>query len=337
MKRGASATAALSAAVAWLGLLASALLGGPAMPAEPDESWESRSSMGTLLEIAVRGAAPACRSRMLDAAFREADRLEDEFSNWRDSTALSAFNAMAGLGFQPVSADLGALLRLANRLRLDSSGAFDVTLGGAILARRRGERAPPPSPTETWSGRLLTSGLAAALTRPGMAVDLGGIAKGYAVDRICELLERSGAREGLVNFGRSSIRAFGPSAWRVVLPGRRTGPGFTIELRGMALGTSESSGGADAILDPVSGLPASGPATASVRHRSAAVADAWSTAVLVLGRLRATQALAHSEELEVWLEDARGLLHLPPRPGPPAYPAYRHAIERKWILAAVVD
>ncbi|MGH7803036.1 MAG: FAD:protein FMN transferase, partial [Candidatus Binatia bacterium] len=126
----------------------------------------------------------------------------------------------------------------------------------------------------------------------GMAIDLGGVGKGYAVDRMVDRLRELGVAAALVSFGESSLRAFGApakrEAWEVwVRRGRgRIGPVF---LKDEALSTSRNLARARKvgairvgdIIDPRSGHPLSASCQATVRSRSATEAEAWSKALLI--------------------------------------------------------
>jgi thiamine biosynthesis lipoprotein len=125
----------------------------------------------------------------------------------------------------------------------------------------------------------------------GVRLDLGAIAKGWALDRAADVLRESGVASAFLHAGTSSALALGPRSWRVDIAGIGT-----IELRGAALSVSalhgqyvERSGervGHE--MDPRSGRPASGTARAACvvdgqRADPAAMADAWSTALIVGG------------------------------------------------------
>jgi thiamine biosynthesis lipoprotein len=150
-----------------------------------------------------------------------------------------------------------------------------------------------------------------------VAIDLDGIGKGVALDRIAATLKRSGAVPALLNFGESSLLAVGrgPKAgWRVLL--RHPLGGFVGEfrLRNGACSTSATLGRRATvegrrighILDPRTGRPRQAAAQAVVLARSAAVAEAVSTALLVLGR-RSMNRLAKRLRVEACWIDRSGI------------------------------
>ena len=151
---------------------------------------------------------------------------------------------------------------------------------------------------------------------PASRSSLGGIGKGYAADRIAELLRRAGAESALVNFGESSIVAVGPRpsepAWPIwVRRGEALdGPLF---LRDIALSTSESFGESGRvkgtrvghIIDPRTGEPLERSAQATVLAPTGAEAEAWSKALLI-EPARAFRALGRRPSVTGLLLDARG-------------------------------
>lgn len=129
-----------------------------------------------------------------------------------------------------------------------------------------------------------------------MTIDLGGVGKGYATDRMTKLLKSSGVRAALVNFGGSSVSAIGVppgrSGWKIALQdteGRLRG---TIRLRDTALSTSGAMGrwwiiGGKKyghLIHPLSGVPISEPRMATVISPSATLAEALTKPLVLIGR-----------------------------------------------------
>ncbi|MBI4867318.1 MAG: FAD:protein FMN transferase [Candidatus Wallbacteria bacterium] len=300
---------------------------------------ESRQAMGTLLEITAVAPTVARAHAALEAAFAEVDRLDGVLSNWRDSTELSRFNAAAGSGSVAISKDLECVFRQALEVFRGSAGAFDITLGAEILAQRRsaeqylvvkpvastctgffrkpgtGRRHGLPG-RDALPPRLRVGPGRAALAAAGMAIDLGGIGKGYAVDRAREAMLQAGALAGFIDFGRSSIAGFGPQTWRVQARKLNGEPGEPIELRDASLSTSEAGGEGGAILDARTALPVPFARLATVRASSGAMADAWSTALVVLGRRGLARLSDSGLPHSAWLEDSAGLVRQDSAPAP---------------------
>ncbi|MBI4864341.1 MAG: FAD:protein FMN transferase [Candidatus Riflebacteria bacterium] len=230
-------------------LLARLWFPGLAQGTEPVECFAGRPSMGTVLEVTV------------------------------------------GEGWQPVSEDLGAVLHASRRLFDGTRGAFDVTLGPVILADRSCGGAGGVDPgrrrvaLEAVGGRgLVAMRRLAGLARPGMAVDLGGIGKGHATDRVAELLRSRGAVGGYLDFGRSSQAGFGPRGWKIGVTGLDGCSFDSLELRDRSLSTSEAGSPDNTVLDPTTGSPVRDRRLVTVRAASGVDAEGWSTALVVLGR-----------------------------------------------------
>jgi thiamine biosynthesis lipoprotein len=196
-----------------------------------------------------------------------------------------------------------------------TDGAFDVTVGPMVDAWRRAAkegRVPSDGERKRWLSlvghsllRLDESQQAARLDRPGMRLDLGGIGKGWAVDRAADILRRRGIERALISAGTSSIYALGTppgeSAWKVAIrhPLREDDVLAVVLLREESLSTSadyeqarEIAGKSYShIFDPRTGRPAEAMWSATVIAPEAAESDALSTASFVLGLKRAEAML----------------------------------------------
>lgn len=245
---------------------------------------------------------------MLDA-FDTIEAIETRLTVYRNTSEVIELNRRAADSPVTVSGELFALVQLAEKLYRETDGAFDIT--GTPLSRVWGffRRAAQIPSDEEIAQAIATVGMpyvnlnsAAStieFTRPGVEINFNAIGKGYALDRIAEMLTAHDANDFLWHGGRSSILARGRNhgdddqCWSVGLqhplePDVRLGE---FHLRDRAIGTS---GGATQgfeyqgrryshILDPRTGWPADGVYTATVVARSAAEADALSTAAFVLG------------------------------------------------------
>ena len=177
----------------------------------------ARPLLGTVVEVVAWGGC-------VDRAFRVVEALQAQLSFHDAASELSVLNRSAHRGPVSVGEDLWRVLDAALRLSKESDGAFDAAIGGTF---RDVERLP---------GRRVRFARR-------MRLDLGGIAKGYCVDRAVEALERSGAVAGLVNAG-GDLRAFGPRSFPVALR-HPASPSHTLAwrpLRNAALATSAAYG-----------------------------------------------------------------------------------------------
>lgn len=259
--------------------------------------------MGTVLEISLADLDREAAAPVFDELYAVAGELDALLSVYDTDSDISRLNRTAGRGPQPVDARvLDVLARSIDFARL-TGGAFDVTVGPLVeLWMQAAERDEPPTPSELAEARqrvgfqLIALGPdgSAALLRERMALNLGGVAKGYALDRMLPVLERRGVTNALLNFGQSSSWALGAPAgspgWRLLVRGPEGDYAGLITLRDQALSVSGSLGQWSEIggqryghiIDPRSGQPLLRSRQALVVAPRAALAEALSTALLIL-------------------------------------------------------
>lgn len=255
-----------------------------------------RPHLGTLVEVRVQDA-PQPRAA-LEAAFSAVSRAERLMSCHDAASELSSLNRMARTAPVEVDPWTYAVFGLALQIYRESDGAFDCTVGGRQVADGR---LPPRSacaldPRASSADIVLFPPNRIFFSR-SLHADLGGIAKGFAVDRAIDALQESGARAGAVNAG-GDLRAFGGHAEpvHVRLPGNR-GAVRVGELSEGALATSTT--GAPPLdlplLDPCSARP---PARrlVSVFAPTCAVADALTKVVALRGCVAAPLVLRFGAE-----------------------------------------
>lgn len=289
-------------------LAALALFAGCARKAPPPvvATWTAMGTIASLSVPASEADSLAARRDIVESRWRE---LERSLSIFDDESDISRINAAAGDGaFVAVGGDAMRALNAALAIARSSGGAFDPTVGPLMRAWgfRGGESLEaPPSGEELLQARALVGWTniavranGARLALHGMRLDLGGSAKGFAVDEAFDALRASGATNFLVNLG-GNIRASGaPSAGR---SGWRVGvrdpinPGKTACAIGLRDGEAVATSGDyerfvtiagvrhSHIIDPRTGWPARGVAGVTVRAPSAGCADCLSTALFVLG------------------------------------------------------
>lgn len=280
-----------------------------------------RPRMGTLLALTLGGPRPA-RDRAARRAFDLAAALERVMSRFDGASDLNRVVAAAGRSV-PVPAELARALRTARRLAEATAGAFDPTVGPLADAWRRAAaagKAPSAAALDAarravgWR-RLRVGAGAVRLGAPGMALDLDGFAKGWAADRIARALRRFGRVSALVNFGESSLRAVGrppgPGGWPIVVRDLHGGYAGWFTLARGGCSTSATGGsrtarvarGTRAIVDPRSGRRVDHRAQVTVVARTAAVAEAASTAMLVAGRSAMGGLAARLRAQACWIDD----------------------------------
>ena len=304
----------------------SALACAAAPPPPLVELSDGRPAMGTILEITLHAPETPLARETLDELFGVAQRLDASLSRYDPASDLSKLNRSAGHGAIPVDPELGRILEASGGYTRLTRGSFDVTVGPLVaLWTRAGETGVPPSAGELARARALVgasqirveaSGV--ALAREGVSVDLGGIAKGWALDRMLPLLRERGIARALLDFGQSSLWALGapPGAagWRLLARGPDEGALGVLTLSDQALSVSGSLGQwveiggrrYGHVLDPRSGLPLERRRQALVVARSAALAEALSKALLILGEKEGVALVAAQPGCEGMLVDADG-------------------------------
>ncbi len=293
-----------------------------ALPAQGATVQRARWLMGTLWSATAPCTAAdsvACGTT-LDAALDEVAVLESLLSNWSASSALSRLNA-AGAG-DALSEPLFAVIDSALALAALTGGAFDPTVEPLTRIWDMRGNGRVPTERERLAALAHTGWTRIAIDRGqrgvqlnGTQLDLGGIAKGFALDRAAAVLSSHGLRDATLDAGgQRLVLGNGTIVW-VAMPAQRDVPAASVSLANASLSTSAqserfvSAGGRHYghVLDPRTGWSVNSGASVSVRAASATCADALSTALLVLGRSRAQAfAAAHSEIGVLWLEPAHG-------------------------------
>jgi FAD:protein FMN transferase len=317
-----------------LGLVLAVLGPGLALAAPrrgPLQRHEShRLSMACVYTIVAYGPDPAALAAATERALDEVDRIDRLMSHYRPESPLSRLNREAASGPVAVGPELFAFLAECLRYSRETEGAFDVTVGALM---------------KTWGffggeGRLPSDGeIAAALDRVGyrhlrleperhtvgfdrvgVELDLGGIAKGYAVDRAVGVLEEAGITAALISAGGSTLYALGAppggKGWKIALqdPLRPARIVRRVLLRDRALSVAGSrgkffeAGGASYshIMDPRTGRPAKGVLGVAVVTDTGTRGDALDDALFVLGPARSGAYLERLPPTEAFFFLARG-------------------------------
>ncbi|WP_070157475.1 FAD:protein FMN transferase [Sphingobium phenoxybenzoativorans] len=234
-----------------------------------------------------------------------------QMSNWEPDSGISRFNRSTPGDWQSLPADFLTVLRAGLHIADRSGGAFDPAIGDAVEAWGFGpgaSRSPSPLPVQSWRAIEVDGGCARRLAP--VALDFSGIAKGFAVDAVAGRLSDMGLRNFLVEIGGelrgSGVKPDGQPWWvDLEAPPDMTLPVTHVALCGLSVATSgdyrryfEEDGKRFAhSIDPRTAAPIdNGVASVSVFHESAMIADAWATALTVLGVERGL-ALAADEGL----------------------------------------
>ncbi|HWV81186.1 MAG TPA: FAD:protein FMN transferase [Hyphomicrobiaceae bacterium] len=274
-------------------------------------------TMGTTWSAKLYAPSTTDGHRARQAIQDALDHVVSEMSPWVATSALSRFNEAPAGSWHTLPLNFFAVLRTALSIARESKGAFDPTLGALTDAWGFGPspaRSHPPDARDTarmlahagWQRLDLDEERRRVRQPGGLAIDLGGIAKGFGVDQAARALKRLGIRDFLVEVG-GELRGEGikpdGTPWWVALEqppatsgGEATLSDIVIALHGLSVATSgdyrrfvEHDGIRHAhSIDPRTGRPVgNGVAIVTVLHESCMWADALATALLVMGRAAA--------------------------------------------------
>jgi thiamine biosynthesis lipoprotein len=275
-------------------------------------------AMACTWEILILGESPGYAEQAARAAFDEVDRLERELSRFIAGSDIARINALSAGRSILVGVDAMECLELAVRLHEQTGGAFDVTVGGLLsVPGRRGEGNRGRSAEPTRSGLQPAHGLhhlridrarrLVGVAIDNMTLDLGGVGKGYAIDRAVELLREWSIASALVHSGQSTLYAIGSPpeqrGWRIgVRDPLDHGRTLThVRLRDAALSGSGLRLHGRHIIDPRSGEPANMREGGWAKAPAAAVSDALSTTFMILSRQEVTAYCERHPEVTAWL------------------------------------
>lgn len=254
--------------------------------------------MGTRFEFALVCGEHDGRA-IGEAAMEVVTDLHARWSAFSPDSLVTFINRHAAERAVRLDRDTFEVLRCALDVWRDSDGAFDITVGPLMRAHgfrdaTRSEEAIAHAPVGSDAIELDERSCSIRFTRPGIAIDLGAIAKGHALDAAAAIVKAHGVEAAILHGGTSTVVAMGSppglDSWRVALGKSSDAP--VVCLRDAAMSVSSPHGrgvremdGSTAghVIDPRSRRSAFAADLAAVIGSSAREADAWSTAVLVLG------------------------------------------------------
>jgi thiamine biosynthesis lipoprotein len=273
--------------------------------AEPDTTRVYRYLMGTSVQVAAFGGTADARRDAIEEAFGAMSEVDRLMSNYRSDSELTHVNGAAAREAVPVSAPLYAVLEAARKISVDSRGAFDITVGPLVKSWGFFDKKPHvPSASELAAIRPLVDYRNVQLeprdrtvrfTRPGVEIDLGGIAKGFAVELAANVLRKRGL-SGFVDAGGNQYLLGtqpGKRVWTIGIahPDRAGELLGEIDVPEGAISTSADSSNFliangrryGHILDPRSLQPANASFSATIVSTDATLGDAMSKAAFILG------------------------------------------------------
>ena len=261
------------------------------------------NAMNCRFELALPGDDPVRLRAIGEEALAEIERLDRQLSFYRPESEISWINARATRKPVKVEPRLFRLLQLCGELNLKTDGAFDITIGPLMRAwgfvggkGRMADEAEIEAAREIIGMEhigLDEESFTVRFDREGVAIDLGAIGKGYAVERAAGILRENGISSGLLHGGTSTVYAIGAQPdgrpWTIGLAEPLSGQ---VDLQDSGLSVSAVHGKSfmedgiefGHILDPRNGKPIRGNPAAAVVGPSPAICDALSTALLALGK-----------------------------------------------------
>jgi len=294
--------------VVWLMVLGGACGGGSPGAAPSRVVQRAGTAMGSELRLTAYAVDDAAAQRAFDAVFGEFERLDALLSVWRPGSDVLRVNAAAGDRPVPVSSDTRAVLRAARQVSDWTAGKFDVTFGPlAEVWKFDAQDQDNSIPDDAHIRARLPlidyrkveiddEAGTVFLARKGMRIHLGGIGKGYAVERAAAILRQAGIRDFMIQAG-GDLYAGGlkeGKPWRLGINDPRGPAGRLFAAVDLSDGTFSTSGDYARffikggiryhhLLDPASGLPARGCRSVTIVADSPTQADALSTGVFILG------------------------------------------------------
>lgn len=280
---------------------------GAAPASRPQLVERAGAAMGSELRLTAFTADEAAAKRAFDEVFGEFERLDALMSVWRPGSDALNINAAAGVRAVAVSAEVREALRAAQQVSEWTEGKFDVTFGALSdiwkFDHDQDNTIPDPAAIQARlpliDYRQIEIDDAAGtvfVRRKGMRVHLGGIGKGYAVDRAVAILRRAGLRDFLIQAGGDLYAAGRKDGrpWRLGINDPRGPWGRSFATVDLSDGTFSTSGDYARsfvkdgvryhhILDPATGQPARGCRSVTIVANSPLVADGLSTGVFILG------------------------------------------------------
>ncbi len=262
--------------------------------------------MGTEVSMTVVAKSRDDGEKAIDAAFNEVRRLDRMMSLYKDDSEITRINMSAGKRPIRVSPEIIDVVDAANRISELTHGAFDITAGPLIvLWQMRLEEGKVPTQEEIdavkrrvdYKGiRIDRNRSEIFLERPGMIMDLGGAAKGYAADRAAAVLKSHGIKDAVVAVAgdiRVMGRRPGGAPWRIGIqhPRDKDKTIAVLELSDISISTSGDyerfkiigKKRYHHIIDPRTGRPAEGMESVTVIGGTGAVIDPLTTALFILG------------------------------------------------------
>ena len=264
-----------------------------------------RAAMGTPWSITVYASDTLQARQWIDSAYARVEEIEQSMSDYRSDSEINRLVRLPAQQWCPVSSDLFRVLTFSRQLARRSGGAFDPTIGPLSKLWRRAFRHQEfPAMADIQEARSRVQWKSLRLRRPnlvrlrrdGLQLDLGGIAKGYALDAAGEVLRDAGLRAYLIDGGGDLLLGAPPpgrTGWRVDTPeGQIDTAQVAIATSGAAYRYLEWEGiHYSHLIDPRTGLGITNPSLVTVMAPAGMGADALASALSVLGEAEGIKLL----------------------------------------------
>lgn len=263
--------------------------------------------MGTEVSVTVVARSAEEGEKAIDAALEEVRRLDRMMSLYKDDNEITKINMAAGRKPVRVSPEIIEVVEAAERVSRLTRGAFDITVGPLVVLwqmRLKEGRVPSQKEIEAVMPRVGYRNIKIDrhkseifLEKPGMIIDLGGVAKGYAADRAASVLAGHGIRDAVIAIAgdiRVMGRRPGGEPWRIGIQHPREKDRLLGVLNLSDISVSTSGGyerfmivGKERyhhIIDPRTGMPAEGMESVTIIGSEGAIIDPLTTALFILGQ-----------------------------------------------------
>jgi Membrane-associated lipoprotein involved in thiamine biosynthesis len=305
---------------------------------------DTRSIMGTSFSVTLWHENPSQAESLMAAAYAEMQRLDNLLSPWIETSEIARVNKLAAISAQPISGELVGLVDKSLFYSRVSEGAFDITFASVGWYYDYREKVQPeeakrqqllPAINYRWL-ELNRQERTLLFKHKNVRIDLGGIAKGYAVDRVIAQLSAAGVKHATVSAGGDS-RVLGDKRgkpWMVGIKNPRDGGGtgsdtaLVLPLENTAISTSgdyeryfvdpQSGERIHHILNPKTGKSVKGVVSVTILGPTGSDTDPLSTTVFVLGVEKGLALVNRLPGFDCVIIDAAGKVHYSDDLAPPA-------------------
>jgi thiamine biosynthesis lipoprotein len=290
--------------------------------------------MGTNIELTASDPDEAKVNAAFDSALKEIARIENVMSEWREGTPVSRINQKAGQEPVAVPDELFHVITAAQKVSELSGGAFDISwaaMRGVWKFSPGDERVPTPEEVRKTRSLINYKNIqldetqkTVFLKEPGMAIGLGGIAKGYAVDQAMQVLVGLGIKNAIVKAG-GDMRVQGTEdgkPWEIGIRHSRDKNKLLarLPLSNISISTSgdyEHFFVKDGVLyhhiiDPKTGYPARNCQSVTILAPDTMTSDALTKVVFVLGPVQGMKLIQNLPGIQVIAVDSQGQVHYSP-------------------------